>query len=48
MNITQEGRDDLDDLREAGMVLSLKLTNNLNNNMSAFQLSANGTYMRRH
>eukprot|EP01052_Picozoa_sp_SAG31_P014017 SAG31_NODE_858_length_11437_cov_38.887049_3_plen_844_part_00 len=42
MNITQEGRDDIDDLREAGLVLSLKLTNNLNNNITAFKASKQG------
>ena len=42
MNITQEGRDDIDDLREAGLVLSLKLTNNLNNNITAFKVSEQG------
>lgn len=42
MNITQEGRDDIDDLREAGLVLSLKLTNNLNNNITAFKASKAG------
>lgn len=44
MNVTQEGRDDLDDLREAGLLLSLKLTNNLNNNLTAFRLSDLGTH----
>ena len=45
MNVTQEGRDDLDDLREAGLLLSLKLTNNLNNNLTAFRLSDLGLHM---
>eukprot|EP01043_Picozoa_sp_COSAG02_P055967 COSAG02_NODE_6568_length_3488_cov_45.570670_1_plen_255_part_10 len=44
MNVTQEGRDDLDDLREAGLLLSLKLTNNLNNNLTAFRLSDLGLH----
>ena len=44
MNVTQEGRDDLDDLREAGLLLSLKLTNNLNNNLTAFRLSELGMH----
>ena len=29
MNVSQEGKDDIDDLREAGLIQSLKLTNNL-------------------
>lgn len=42
MNISQEGRDDLDDLREAGLLQSLKLTTYAGSTVTAVKLSDEG------
>ena len=42
MNITQEGGDDMDDLREAGLLLSLKLTTYAGSTVTALKLSDEG------
>eukprot|EP01047_Picozoa_sp_COSAG01_P015358 COSAG01_NODE_768_length_13739_cov_6.271334_18_plen_267_part_00 len=42
MNISQEGRDDVDDLREAGLLASLKLTAHNGTTSTAVQPSAAG------
>ena len=42
MNISQEGRDDIDDLREAGLLDSLKLTTYSGVTMTALKLSPAG------
>jgi WD repeat-containing protein 35 len=42
MNVTQEGRDDIDDLRESGLLESLKLSTYSGLTMTAFKLSDAG------
>jgi hypothetical protein len=42
MNISQEGRDDMDDLREAGLLQSLKLTTYAGSTVTALKLSDEG------
>lgn len=42
LNISQEGRDDIDDLREAGMVNGLKLSSKEYQSVTAYQISPAG------
>ncbi len=46
MNISQEGRDDIDDLREAGWINGLKISTKGYQAVTAFQLSQRGTYVK--
>eukprot|EP01117_Protostelium_nocturnum_P009319 TRINITY_DN3338_c0_g1_i1.p1 TRINITY_DN3338_c0_g1~~TRINITY_DN3338_c0_g1_i1.p1 ORF type:complete len:862 (-),score=280.18 TRINITY_DN3338_c0_g1_i1:42-2627(-) len=43
MNISQEGKDDIDDLREAGLLNGLKLSSNEYQSVTAYQISQKGT-----
>jgi len=42
MNISQEGRDDIDDLREEGLINGLKLSSSDYQSITAYQISADG------
>jgi hypothetical protein len=42
MNISQEGRDDIDDLRETDHINGLKLSTTLYQSVTAYQVSAKG------
>lgn len=42
INISQEGRDDVDDLREAGMINGLKLSSKEYQSVTAYQISPQG------
>mmetsp|Transcript_26750 Transcript_26750/g.68774 ORF Transcript_26750/g.68774 Transcript_26750/m.68774 type:complete len:962 (+) Transcript_26750:123-3008(+) len=44
-NISQEGKDDIDDLREAGFIYSLKLMSTQQRALTAYQLSDDGVQL---
>lgn len=47
LNISQEGRDDIDDLRELGLINGLKISTKGYQSITAFQVSTKGRIMRK-
>jgi WD repeat-containing protein 35 len=43
LNISQEGKDDIDDLRESGLINGLKLSSSDYQSVTAYQISSKGT-----